>query len=90
MPNTLKVPYPGFGYPLYGVSNFHPWEPFSTPNTLGIHPPKRSSFSVVEKSSRISLSALAFPYKTLSGLVPTLQRFAPTKKAALLSLPPKD
>ena len=84
MPNTLKVPYSGFGYPLYGVSHFHPWESLSIPNTHGIRPSKLLSFSVVEKSSRIFLSALAFPYKTLSGLVPTLQRLDPTKKAVLL------
>jgi hypothetical protein len=84
---TLKVSPTGFGYPLGDLSHFNPGKPLSAPNTPGVRPSKRCSFSVIERPSRISLSALALPYKTLPDLVPTLQRFHPTEKAVSLIAP---
>ena len=43
---------------------------------------------MIDTPFRVYLSAPALPYKTLSGLVPTLQRLTPTGKAVpLLPLP---
>lgn len=83
---TLKVSPTGFGYPLGDLSDSNPGKRISAPNALGVHPPELSSSPVIERSSRISLSALALSYKTLPGLVPTLQRLPPTGKAVLLLL----
>jgi hypothetical protein len=84
---TLKVSPSGFGYPLGDLSHFDPGKPLSAPNALGVHPPELSSSSVIERSSRISLSALALSYKTPKNLVAALQRLDPTEKAVPLIAP---
>jgi hypothetical protein len=66
-----------------------PWGPVSAPNALGLRPTELSSFPVIEQSFRIILSVPALSYKTLSGLVPALQRLGPTEKAVPTRLLPE-
>jgi hypothetical protein len=44
---------------------------------------------MIDSTSRFNLSAHALSYKTLSDLVPALQRLTPTGKAVPLLLPPR-
>jgi hypothetical protein len=84
---TLKVSPTGFGYPLGDLSHSNPGKRFSASNALGVHPPELFSSPVIERSSRISLSALALSYKTPKNLVAALQRLPPTEKAVPLIAP---
>ena len=61
----LEVPSSGFGYPLDGVRNPHPWEPFGAPNALGFRSSELYSSPEIENLFRSFLSALTFSYETL-------------------------
>jgi hypothetical protein len=80
----LEVPFSGFGYPLNGVRDSHPWEPLSAPNALGF----RSSelFSSPEIGNSLSKSPFrsCVLLRNLTGLVPTLQRLALSREAVPL------
>jgi hypothetical protein len=69
-----KVPPPGFGYPLGGVSFPDPWKSFPTSHALGIHPSELCSGLRIEERFRAPLPLLRFPTKP-PGLVAALQRF---------------
>jgi hypothetical protein len=84
LPSFSEVPHTGFGYPLCGVSTSHPRKHLSAPNTHGLRPSKLFSSPAIDQLFRTDLSAPAFSYKTLSGLVSTLQRLAPAEEAVLL------
>jgi hypothetical protein len=62
-----------------------PGDPLSNPNAPELRPSKLSSSPMVEFPFRRTLSALALPYKTLTGLVPAPQRLPPTEKAVPLT-----
>lgn len=90
MPSLPEVPHTGFGYPLCGVSHLQTLETSFSPQRSWASPCK----ALLLSHDRITLSsddssALAFPYKTLPGLVPTLQRLTPMGKAVLLLLLPE-
>jgi hypothetical protein len=64
LPGFPKVPYTGFGYPLYGFSNQKPWEPLSAPNAQGLRPTELCSFQVATQLFRAACSIPALFYKT--------------------------
>jgi hypothetical protein len=70
-------------------ANPRPGGCFSTPDAHGLRPAELFSFSVIGQFFRIVLSVPALSYKTLSDLVPALQRLDPTKKAAPTRLLPE-
>lgn len=84
---TRKVSPTGFGYPLGDLSDLNPGKRISASNALGVHPSELFSSPVIERFSRILLSALALSYKTRLNLVAALQRFDPTEEAVPLSAP---
>jgi hypothetical protein len=61
-----------------------PRKPLSVPNALRLRPSKPCSFLMIRSPSRMTLSVHALSYKTLSDLIPALQRLTPTRKAVLL------
>jgi hypothetical protein len=75
-----KVPPSGFGYPLGGVSAFHPRKPLSAPHALGLCPSGLFSHSVAHNRFPGCVPLLRFPAR-LSGLATALQRFSLTKRA---------
>jgi len=86
LPHSLPVSPPGFGYPLGDLQLSQPRKPLSAPNALGLRPSKLFSSQVIEEGFPSPLRSCA-SLQNLSGLVPTLQRFPPTRKAVPLLAP---
>ena len=87
LPASPEVPFPGFGYPLNGVSSPHPWTSLSTPDALGLRPSELCSASVIRGPFRIARSAPALSYKTNPALYRRFSGLLPQKKPCLCSLP---
>jgi len=83
LPHPLKVPPPGFGYPLDGAKLPNPGGPLSAPNAPGLHPSELSSSIVVPGKFPSPASAPALPCITSAALH---RRFSvsPTMKAVSL------
>jgi hypothetical protein len=80
-----KVPFSGFGYPLNGVRDSHPWEPLSAPNALGFRSSELYSSPEIEKSiSNFSFRSDVF-LRNHEGLVSTFQRLALSGEAVPLN-----
>lgn len=87
LPSHLEGPYPGFGYPLYELLIPKPSRASLSSERSGLLPSELSSFSVIDRIVSNPTSPLRhFSIRHLS-LIPVLQRFPPTEKAAPLSLP---
>jgi hypothetical protein len=81
LPWLSEVPLSGFGYPRSGVSLSGSRNPISDSNALELRPSELCSSLVINPLFQEGLSALALPYKTVSGLTPGLQRLPPTGEA---------
>jgi hypothetical protein len=72
----LKVPFSGFGYPLNGVRDSHPWEPLSAPNAPGFRSSELCSSPGIENSvSELPFRSCAF-LRNRIGFLLALQRLA--------------
>lgn len=78
-----KVPSPGFGYPLDGLSPNDPRGPLSAPNALGIPSPEPSSSAVV-RSPFPGIAPFLHSSRKPPGLRPVLQGLPPTSEARSL------
>ena len=85
LPRCLKVPPSGFGYPLDGVSLSILGSNFSTPHAHGLRSSGLCSALVANLGFPHDLSLVRFSTKP-HGLIPTLQRFQPTRSAAPFAL----
>jgi hypothetical protein len=87
LPCSPKVPCSGFGYPLHGVSPSNPWEPLSTPNTLGLRPSEPFSSPGIEMTLSSLSSAPALSYQTSPAWYRRSSGFLPPEKPSSFTRP---
>jgi hypothetical protein len=82
-----EVPFSGFGYPLNGVRDPHPWEPLSAPNAPGFRSSELFSIPEIEESVSNSPFRSDTLLRNVIRLVSVFQRLALSGTAVPLAAP---